>query len=166
MLGEASITAVPHSYYLFSRFCAISLSDTKSTNMAGHSVPIDFRVNPAKISNPVERKTLLQDLVPVVEPFTGSLTELSVCEVPGGNFMALYASDEMTFSVKLYSNGVITATVEYYTDDVNSHKIVNDVHSFKICTSNPHICPRPRSFSCFYQEYAAPLVYSSCLLSC
>lgn len=94
--------------------------------MAGHSVPIDFRVNPAKITNPVERKTLLQDLVPVVEPFTGSLTEISVSEVPGGNFVALYASDAMTFSVKLYANGIVSGTVEYYTDQVNEHKIVND----------------------------------------
>lgn len=94
--------------------------------MAGHSVPVDFRVDPAKISNPVERKTLLQDLIPIVEPFTGSLTEISVSEVPGGNYVALYASDEMTFSVKLYGNGVVTGTVEYYTDKINEHKIVND----------------------------------------
>lgn len=94
--------------------------------MAGHSVPVDFRVNPAKISNPVERKTLLQDMLPLIEPFTGSLTEISVCEVPGGNFVALYASDTMTLSVKLYSNGLVTATVEYYTDQVNEHKIAND----------------------------------------
>lgn len=94
--------------------------------MAGHTVPIDFRVNPAKITNPVERKTLLQDLLPVVEPFTGALSEVSVCEVPGGNYVALYASDKMTFSVKLYGNGVVSASVEYYTDEVNEHKIVND----------------------------------------
>ncbi|ROT64417.1 spermine synthase [Penaeus vannamei] len=32
----------------------------------------------------------------------------------------------MTLSVKLYSNGLVTATVEYYTDQVNEHKIAND----------------------------------------
>lgn len=94
--------------------------------MAGHSVPVDFRVNPAKIANPVERKTLLQDLLPLLEPFTGTLTEVSVCEVPGGNHVALYSSDTMTVSIKLYSNGLVSATVEYYTDKVNEHKILND----------------------------------------
>nr|XP_045608966.1 spermine synthase-like [Procambarus clarkii]XP_045608967.1 spermine synthase-like [Procambarus clarkii]XP_045608968.1 spermine synthase-like [Procambarus clarkii]XP_045608969.1 spermine synthase-like [Procambarus clarkii] len=94
--------------------------------MAGHTVPIDFRVNSAKISNPVERKTLLQDLLPLIEPFTGPLTETSLCEVPGGSYMALYCSDTMTLSVKLYFNGLVTCTVDYYTDEVNEHKIVND----------------------------------------
>lgn len=41
--------------------------------------------------------------------------------------MVLYSSDTMTLSVKLYANGLVTATVEYYTDAVNTHKIVNDV---------------------------------------
>nr|XP_053655703.1 spermine synthase-like [Cherax quadricarinatus] len=95
--------------------------------MAGHSVPIDFRVNPAKVSNPVERKTLLQDLLPLIEPFTGPLIETSLCEVPGGSHVALYCSDTMTLAVKLYFNGLISATVEYYTDEVNEHKISNDV---------------------------------------
>ncbi|KAK8721540.1 hypothetical protein OTU49_012770 [Cherax quadricarinatus] len=94
--------------------------------MAGHSVPIDFRVNPAKVSNPVERKTLLQDLLPLIEPFTGPLIETSLCEVPGGSHVALYCSDTMTLAVKLYFNGLISATVEYYTDEVNEHKISND----------------------------------------
>ncbi|XP_071521618.1 spermine synthase-like [Panulirus ornatus] len=94
--------------------------------MAGHTVPVDFKVNPAKISNPVERKTLLQDLLPIIEPFTGPLTETSVCEVPGGNHVVLYCSDTSTLSVKLYSSGLVSAAVEYYTDEVNEHRIVND----------------------------------------
>lgn len=59
--------------------------------------------------------------------------QISVCEVPGGNFVALYASDTMTLSVKLYSNGLVTATVEYYTDQVNEHKIANDVSLLLRC---------------------------------
>ncbi|XP_042236062.1 uncharacterized protein LOC121875547 [Homarus americanus] len=94
--------------------------------MAGHLVPVDFRVNPAKVSNPVERKTLLQDLLPIIETFSGPLTETSVCEVPGGNHVVLCCSDTMTLTVKLYFNGLVTANVEYYTDQVNEHKIVND----------------------------------------
>ncbi|KAK3855976.1 hypothetical protein Pcinc_037652 [Petrolisthes cinctipes] len=94
--------------------------------MAGHTVPIDFRVDPAKIANPVERKTLLQDFLPLVEPFTGPLAEISSYELPGGCHMVLYSSDNMTLSVKLYSNGLVTAAVEYYTNAVNTHKIVND----------------------------------------
>ncbi|XP_063846677.1 spermine synthase-like [Scylla paramamosain] len=94
--------------------------------MAGHSVPVDFRVNPAKISNPVERKTLIQDFLPILEPFTGPLTEMSMCEVAGGNHFALYSSDSMTVSIKMYNNGLVSATVEYYTENVNKHKILND----------------------------------------
>lgn len=48
--------------------------------------------------------------------------------------MALYSSDTMTVSVKLYSNGLVSATVEYYTENVNEHKIVNDV-SVSCCST-------------------------------
>ncbi|MPC14591.1 Spermine synthase [Portunus trituberculatus] len=52
---------------------------------------------------------------------------VSMCEVAGGNHFALYSSDSMTVSVKMYTNGLVSATVEYYTENVNEHKILNDV---------------------------------------
>ncbi|CAL4246732.1 unnamed protein product, partial [Meganyctiphanes norvegica] len=94
--------------------------------MAGHSVPIDFRVDPAKITNPVERSTLLQDLLHILEPYMGKQTQICNLELGGGNHMTVYTVGDTTLSVKLYSNGLVTATWEYYVDNMHSHKIIND----------------------------------------
>ncbi|XP_076062239.1 spermine synthase [Oratosquilla oratoria] len=94
--------------------------------MAGHSVPVDFKVDPAKVKNPVERTTLLQETIPLIQPFTGTLKQVCQADLPGGHFFYVYASDEMSFSIKMYSNGLVSCTVDYYTTNVNEHRITND----------------------------------------
>ena len=94
--------------------------------MAGHSVCIDFRIDAAKIVNPVERKTLVQDILPIVEPFTGTLTEITSCELPDGSFIFIFSSNKkMTVTIKLYLEGVVCTTVEYYAKNVDEQIIQN-----------------------------------------
>ena len=52
---------------------------------------------------------------------------MSEFDLPCGGHMSIYGSSSMSFSIKLYKEGLVTTTVEYYTNDVNEHKIVNDV---------------------------------------
>ncbi|RXG53920.1 Spermine synthase [Armadillidium vulgare] len=96
--------------------------------MAGHSVPIDFWVEPVKVVNPVERETILQDILPILEPYAGVLKKVTDAAIPGGNFVSIFASEDMTLSVKLYKNGLISCTLEYLVAEeaINEHKILID----------------------------------------
>ncbi|KAB7501455.1 Spermine synthase [Armadillidium nasatum] len=96
--------------------------------MAGHSVPIDFWVDPVKVVNPVERETILQDILPILEPYAGVLKKVTDAAIPGGNFVSIFASEDMTLSVKLYKNGLISCTLEYLVAEeaINEHKILID----------------------------------------
>ena len=55
------------------------------------------------------------------------------CKVPGNHTMKIYASETMTLTLKMHSNGLVTCTLEYLVTDeeVNDHKIANDVSCCK-----------------------------------
>ncbi|XP_018018625.1 spermine synthase-like [Hyalella azteca] len=95
--------------------------------MAGHSIPIDLRVEPSKVKDEESRKELLRKLVPLVEPYAGPLSEVNNAVLPGNNYHSLYTADSgNTFSVKLYGNGLVSGLFEHYTEDVNKQLIAVD----------------------------------------
>ncbi|KAF2368164.1 Spermidine synthase tetramerization domain [Trinorchestia longiramus] len=95
--------------------------------MAGHSIPIDLRVEPSVVADDESRGVLLEKLTRLVEPYAGGLSKVNLVSLPGKNYQALYAAESgNTFTVKLYANGLVSGMLEHYTEDVNKQLIAVD----------------------------------------
>uniref|UniRef100_A0A2P2I435 Spermine synthase-like n=1 Tax=Hirondellea gigas TaxID=1518452 RepID=A0A2P2I435_9CRUS len=96
--------------------------------MAGHSIPIDFRVEPCILADESSRSALFKKLVPLVELYSGPLTLLSDVPVSKESRHMLYSSGEkgFTFSITVFGNGLVNCSLIYYTQDVNKQLIAVD----------------------------------------
>lgn len=94
--------------------------------MAGHSIPIDLRVDPETTQNIESRNKILSMLKALIEPFSGPLDQVAYMNLPKDNYQIVYVvkESETTLSVKVYGKkGLVSATLDRYTEDVNKQLI-------------------------------------------